>query len=283
MVTSFHNTELSPAAQWLSLPVLPQLLGIYRFFSVRYALRNSALLTVASRAILEALIPNEAALRQKAHILHYGTDIPPRVTEEEKRSFRERMGWSPDTLVVIHVGRFFEQKNHFGLLKAFQRVLHEIPEAKLILIGVGPLASDVERYVREHDLVASVRMLGPQNNAAKLIATSDVLLFPSFWEGFGIVALEANASAVPVVGSDVVGINEAVENHQTGLLYDVTDTDAMAAGVVRILTDPVYAKQLGEAGRTRAERLFSIRASAERLLHLYRQVLQQPSHAYPSS
>jgi len=144
-----------------------------------------------------------------------------------------------------------------------------------VMLGVGPLLESVKAYVSEHGLRESVRILGPTDDAASVIAKADVLLFPSRFEGFGLVALEANAVEVPVVGSDVVGLNEAVENGETACLWDVDDTRAMAASVIRILSDPAYARQLGRAGRARAERLFSAQASAERLLDLYRTVLSK--------
>ena len=177
--------------------------------------------------------------------------------------------------VVIHVGRFYEQKNHLGLLAVFERVLRDVPDAKLVLVGEGPLMERVKAYVAARGLTQAVRMVGARNNAASLIACADVLLFPSLFEGFGIVALEANAAGLPVVGSDVMGLNEAVENGSTAVLWDVNDVASMAASVVRILNDSTYAKTLGEAGRIRAERLFSVKASAEKLVRLYRGLLSQ--------
>jgi glycosyltransferase EpsF len=283
VVTTFQNNEFSPAAKWLSLPLVVHLLRVYARLSVRYAIVHSDLLTAVSQGILEDVVPHQKGLREKSRLLYLGTAIPPVTTTEEKRAFRESMGWSADAPVIMHVGRFFRQKNHVGLLKVFERVLPHVPHARLVLVGTGPLVEEVEKRVRQAGLSASVRMLGAIDDAASLIAKCDVFLFPSLWEGFGIVALEANASGVPVVGSDVVGLNEAVENGQTALLFSVDDTESMAMAVVRILSDPLYAARLGDAGRMRAERLFSVSAAAERLLNLYRHLLARSAVRDPSA
>lgn len=273
VITTFHNPNFSPASKILSLPGFSHLRQLYGRFSIAYAIRQSDLITAISEGVLNDLIPPGSAHRKKAVIHYYGIEFPAMATDEEKVSFRESMGWNAETPVVIHVGRFFEQKNHFGLLAIFERVHKQVPEAKLILVGEGPLADRVRARVEAQGLSDAVCMLGARDDAVALMARSDVLLFPSFFEGFGIVALEANAAGVPVVGSDVVGLNEAVESGTTAELWDINDVESMAASVVRILNDREYGKKLGTAGRIRAEREFSTKASAERLVRLYKEML----------
>ncbi|MBI5572737.1 MAG: glycosyltransferase family 4 protein [Desulfomonile tiedjei] len=273
IVTTFHSSLFPPGVRIFTAPGLSWLRNLYGRISIAYAIRHSDHLTAVSRGVLDEVVPDEPALRAKSSVSYLGLKFPPPAAEREKLAFRQSLGWPGDVPLVIHVGRFYHQKNHFGLLKVFQLVLGQLPRAKLVMLGVGPLLEGVKAYVAEHGLVESVRFLGPTDDAASVIAKADVLLFPSRFEGFGLVALEANAVEVPVVGSNVVGLNEAVENGETACLWDVDDTRSMAASVIRILSDPAYARQLGEAGRARAERLFSAKASAERLIHLYRTVL----------
>ncbi len=275
IITTFHSSTFPPASELLALPVMSQLRRVYAHFSLKYAIRNSDMLTAVSTGVLDDMVPRESPHREKSAAIHLGIEIPAVATNEERASFRASLGLKAGTPLVIHVGRFFTQKNHFGVLAIFERALRQVPEAKLLLVGVGPIAERVEERVRNSSLRDAVRMLGAQDDAASLIARCDVLLFPSFWEGFGIVALEANAAAVPVVGSNVVGLNEAVENGSTALLWDVHDLESMAASVVRILTDHEYAWALGQAGRLRAERRFSTKASAERLIRLYHELISR--------
>jgi glycosyltransferase EpsF len=275
IVTTFHSSTFPAASELLALPGLSQLRRLYAHFSLKYAIRHSDMLTAVSTGVLDDMVPRGSAQRQKSAAIHLGIEIPALATDEEKASFRASMGWQARTPLVVHVGRFFKQKNHFGLLAIFERALRQVPEAKLLLVGVGPLAERVEEHVRNRGLSNAVRMLGARDDAASIISRCDVLLFPSLWEGFGIVALEANAAGIPVVGSNVVGLNEAVEDGRTALLWDVHDEESMAASVVRILNDHEYARTLGQAGRIRAEQLFSTKASAERLIRIYQELISR--------
>jgi len=101
----------------------------------------------------------------------------------------------------------------------------------------------------------------------------DVFLFPSLHEGFGLVAIEASAAGLPVVGSKIVGLLEAVLDGKTGILHDVNDLEGMAQSVVLLLKDPAYAKGLASAGRERVIQNFSIPISAKNLLEMYQEVL----------
>lgn len=269
VVTTFHSSEFPAANKALSLPGLVHLRSLYGRFSLGYAIRHSDMLTAVSRGVIEEVVPNRPELRAKTVVTHLGVDIPEPATKDDKARFREELGWAEDTPLVCHVGRFFEQKNHFGLLAMFERVLRQAPGAKLVLVGDGPLKEPVEDYVKTRNLQESVRFLGSRDDAVSVMACCDVFAFPSFWEGFGIVALEANSVCVPVVGSDVVGTNEAVENGKTALLFETSDLDSMAAAVVRLINDRAYAASLGSAGRARAKELFSMQASVEGLMRVY--------------
>jgi glycosyltransferase EpsF len=112
--------------------------------------------------------------------------------------------------------------------------------------------------------------LGLRGDVPRLMGLSDVFLFPSFFEGFGLAALEANAAALPVVASRVPGLTEAVVDGQTALLHDVQDVDGMVRSVTRLLSEPEYSRQMGDAGRQRVEADYSLDASARRLRELYR-------------
>mgnify|MGYP005847811181 FL=1 len=172
--------------------------------------------------------------------------------------------------MILHVGRFNPQKNHMGLLDVFERVLAQIPAARLVLVGDGPLRPAVERSVAERGIAEQVRLLGLRGDVPRLMGLSDVFLFPSFFEGFGLAALEANAAGLPVVASRVPGLTEAVADGQTGLLHDVADVDGMARSVARLIAEPDYRRQLGQAGRQRVEEGYSLEASARQLRDLYR-------------
>jgi len=267
VITSFHNTSFAPQT-WTQLPGLRTLRSIYSRLSIDYALNNSNFLTGCSRSVASSLGARHRA-QNEFRILHYGVESLPTPQESERQAFRVNMGWAADSPVVVHVGRFFEQKNHVGVVETFARVKSRVPSAKLLLIGDGPLRPRIVLEIKRLGLETAVTLLGVRTDARELVAMCDVFLFPSLHEGFGLAALEANAAGLPVVGTNIPGLNEAVVDGKTSLLHEIEDAQGLAGSVIDLLKNRDYARRLGEAGRERAREDFSVAASASRLTDLY--------------
>lgn len=109
-----------------------------------------------------------------------------------------------DRFVVLHVGRFNEQKNHTYLLKVFQALLKKEPDAQLRLVGEGPLLDDVKKQVEQMRLKKSVIFAGVTNTPEFEYLAADVFVLPSLFESFGLVNVEAQCSGLPCVISDAV-------------------------------------------------------------------------------
>ena len=271
VITSYHNTHFSP--QTLTrLPVLRTLRSVYSHFSVRYAVGSSDVITGCSNGVLTTVTGRETPGSMR-RVLYYGAHLQPKQSHVERNAFRASLGYSADTPLVVHVGRFLEQKNHLGLLEIFGRVLREVPGAKLLMVGDGVLRSTVERAAQELRLTGNARFLGVRNDVARIMGNSDVFLFPSIHEGLPIAAMEASGAGLPVVGTNVAGLNEVVADGRTGVLHSLEDLDGMASSVARLLKDKEYASELGEAGRHRVGSDFSVARSAERLLSLYHECI----------
>ena len=268
VIASYHNTQFAPQT-WTRRAGLRQLRDLYSQRSVRYALQKSQYVTGCSEAVLESLktySPREANWQ----VLPYGVEVPPVATENERTNLRIELGWPADALVVLHVGRFIEQKNHVGLLEIFERVSKEVPSARLLLVGEGPLQSQIESVIVERGLTGRALCVGVRNDVPHLMSRSDLFLFPSVHEGFGLVAIEANGAGLPVVASRIPGLTEAVSD-ETARLHSPHDYDAMTASTLTLLRDPALRARLGQAGRARVSRQFTRPASAENLLRLYRE------------
>jgi glycosyltransferase involved in cell wall biosynthesis len=238
-----------------------------------YSLANATMLTALSRKVMSHLIPDWQR-RDNCRMLRLSTGIPPLASPQARARLREELGFGEDDPVLLHVGRFIEQKNHGGLLDVFARVRAEIPAAKLVLLGQGPLKDQVLARVERDGLSSAVRYLGLRDDVSALMAASDLFLFPSLDEGFGLAALEANAAGLPVVGSAIDGLDEAVVDGQTARLFPVNDTGAMARATVELLTDRDKRAAMGAAGRARAERDYSHEASARALTSVYREAIR---------
>ncbi len=271
-ITSLHNTAFESAK--ILNPVLRRLRSLYARLSIRMAIRMSKAITGCSQGVLDALERQYDIGGIPSHVLYYGIDIPDAANAMQHSQFRRELGLSEQTQIVVHIGRFAAQKNHAGLVRIAQMVLRTNPLACFVLIGDGPLHHDIETMVEELGLSKAFRFLGIRHAVEQILTCCDVFLFPSKWEGFGLVALEANAAGIPVVGSDVPGIREAVEDGKTAFLCPREDESAFARAVCQLLNDPALRRQMGKNGIERVRSQFSKEKSAGELCRLYDTVLK---------
>lgn len=121
----------------------------------------------------------------------------------DREYFRKKLGIE-NNLVIGHVGRFVFSKNHVFLLKVFKQITVQNPETKLILVGNGPLKEEVEAQIKELELENNVILYGETSEVYRLYNAFDMFVFPSIYEGLGIVLVEAQANGLPVVASDSI-------------------------------------------------------------------------------
>ena len=189
-----------------------------------------------TRKDLIALFP---VLANKAEVIPVGVDrvsLPARKIHD---------GRGP---VLLHVGGFTFEKNHAGLIGIFRRVLEQMPNAQLWLVGDGPLRPDIEAKVVEAGLSSSVRFLGYRTDTLSFLRDADVLILPSILEGLPAVILEAFYCETPVVAYSVGGISEVVRSGETGYLVAKNDAETFVRAVVSVLRDPASAAPLVSRG-----------------------------------
>jgi len=139
------------------------------------------------------------------------------------------------------------------------------------MIGDGPDRSRAEAFCREHHLRERVFFLGNVPNLEEIVGASDLFLLPSEAESFGMAALEAMASEVPVIATQSGGLPEVVIDGESGYLLPVGDVDSMAARAIEILSDSHLQKRLGRAGRAAAETQFN----EARVVPIYRNLYER--------
>lgn len=124
--------------------------------------------------------------------------------EEIRKEMRQELNIKDDTLVIGHVGRFVEQKNHTFLIDIFNEVHKQEPNSVLVLVGQGPLEENIKEKVNKLNLTNHVKFLGQRNDVNKLYQAFDVFCLPSLYEGLPVVAVEAQASGLPcILSSDM--------------------------------------------------------------------------------
>jgi glycogen synthase len=157
----------------------------------------------------------------------------------------------PDRPVALFVGAMERYKNVDGLAEAWRRVAARVPDARLVVVGRGSRPQPVQRLARElPDRVEHLAELSPEDVARRLDEAT-VLVLPSWPEGLGRVVIEAFARGRGVVATNAGGIPDVVTDGVDGLLVPPGDTDALAAALERVLTEPGLAERLGTAAARR--------------------------------
>ncbi len=164
----------------------------------------------------EWLFGKKIASSEKYFNLRNAIDAESYIYDENAASdARRQLGYTPEDRVIGHVGRFTEQKNHMFLMDVFKELYRQDSRYKLLLIGEGPLTKDVREKIAEYHLESAVCVAGVRTDVNRLMMGMDLFLFPSKWEGLGIVLIEAQATACPCVTSTAVPqeakISELVE------------------------------------------------------------------------
>lgn len=125
-------------------------------------------------------------------------------SEEKRQQMRAELGMAEKELAIVCVARFSHQKNHAYLLKVFNEIRNKRPESRLYLVGQGELEQEIRGQIAELGLEASVIFLGSRSDVGDVLTAMDAFLFPSFYEGFGTVIVEAQCSALPMLASDTI-------------------------------------------------------------------------------
>lgn len=145
--------------------------------------------------------------------------------EKIRKAKRKELSIKDSTLVIGHVGRFVEQKNHRFLIDIFNEVYKQNNDSILLLVGQGPLMEEMEEKVKSLGLEDNVKFLGQRNDINELYQAMDIFLFPSLYEGLGMVVVEAQSSNLPCVVSNEIPIIAKVNNkiEFVGLKQNVND------------------------------------------------------------
>lgn len=211
---------------------------------------------------------------EKLAVAYYGVDAKfrPAPPPEELRARHDLRGRQ----VVLFLGGLKARKNLPFLLEVFGEVVRARPDARLVLAGAGPLAATLQARARGLGVAGQVVFTGyvPEREKVAYYNLADVLLFPSFMEGFGFTVAEAMSCALPVVVSDRGSLPELVRDGEGGFLRDPADRTGFAAAVLRLLADAPLRRAFGEANRARVDRLFRWDACAAATVRIYEETLR---------
>ena len=184
--------------------------NILRPFSKRYATDYFACSELAGRY----LFGNKAFDQGKVKIIHNAIDIEKfKFDEVARKKLRKGFGIKDSTIVIGHVGRFVQQKNHTFLVDVFNEYYKKNPDSKLLLVGSGPLEDEIKKKVERLGLKDSVLFLGQRDDINKLYSVMDVFCLPSLYEGLPVVGVEAQAAGLPTIFSNRISKEVIVSSY----------------------------------------------------------------------
>lgn len=192
-----------------------------------------------------------------------GVDLE-KFTREGKEGAREavraELGIQGGAVVIVFVGRVAKDKGIRELVQAFQLLRDRHPALHLLLVGpVDERAGSEPEVLEAIDLDPRIHPVGFQGDPERYLVASDIFCIPSYREGFGTVAVEAAALALPVVATRVAGLVDAVVDGQTGILIPAKDVQETARALEELIDDPATRQRMGEAGKARAHAYFDAR------------------------
>ena len=168
---------------------------------------------------------------------------------------------------ILHIGRFSEQKNHIGLLKAFKLFHNKHSDSELWLIGDGEKKLEIEKYVNENDLASSVKFLGLQNSVYGFLHDADIFTLPSNYEGIPMTLIEAMGTGLPIVATAVGGVPDMLDENSA--ILTANDIVEVADAFENYYLDNELRRIHGKKAQRRSE-MFSSAATAEEYSHIYR-------------
>ena len=262
-VCSVHDIH---SKHWTARSILPLIDVLWR--------RCDAVIAI-SGAVRDWLVDERGLQSERVFLIHYGIDVAAFVGDGGDRPA------GAHAPVVGMIGRLEPRKGHHVLIRAMPAILEKIPTASLWIAGHDPESHGpfLQRLIHRLNLENSVRLVGFQRDVPRFLQAIDVLAFPSRFEGFGLVALEAMAAGKPVVASRIAPLTEIVVDGETGILAEANQPAAFGDAVSWLLAHPEEARRMGLEGRRRAREAFSAERMAQHTLAVYETALQRPAGA----
>jgi glycosyltransferase involved in cell wall biosynthesis len=217
--------------------------------------------------------------QEKVVIIYNGVDLTEFTPQPPDSQLREEFGIEKDRILVGTLGQLIPGKGQDVFLKAAAQVIKQTPEVKFMIVGDGNqfYRQKLEDLSKDLGLSGKVVFTGFREDIPRITSLLDISVLPSttHLEGLSRVIIEAMASSKPVIATNSGGNPEAVEDGITGILVPPEDSHSLAESILDLIKDETKRNRMGEAGRTRAEKLFSIENNISQIEKIYEELLCQ--------
>jgi glycosyltransferase involved in cell wall biosynthesis len=215
---------------------------------------------------------------EKIRVIHNGVDVNKFKPAEDKRKIKEELGFNPDDLAIVSVGRLYARKGLFTLIESMPAVVNRFKNAKFIISGKGQ-SDEMRKLINYADRIGvkdSVIFTGyyPDKKLPKLYQAADVFAFSTFYEHHPFAVLEALSSGLPVVTTRVGGIPETIENGKNGFLVEPFNPKQFADKILYLLEHPAEASEMGSLARKTILERFDWRIVVKDVLKVYDEALK---------
>lgn len=273
---------IDPTASWLRVDgqtwVDGDLYGLERagkavIQCVRFLLqRIRVVVVVLSSRMSSYLVAHDLRLPD-TQIIPNGVDITRFHPLAGNDAFKER------TQVVICVSKMRYEKGIDVLLQAWRLVHEQAPEARLIIVGSGPIQAQFERMANALGIAERVEFAGLQGDVPKQLHRGSIGVLPSRWEGMPNALLEATACGLACVATSVSGSEDIIQHGQNGLLVEPEDYEGMAQALLTLLHDPELVQRYGQAARVITEKHYSLEHITNMYIELYNRLTDRSQQA----
>ena len=227
---------------------------------------------VNSEAIREHIIDHEGAQPGKIVVIRNGVS-PVISNTNARRELGRDLGLDTNAAIVGIVARLQEVKGHRFFIEAAAEVLRSRSGAHFVLVGDGPLRTEIEQQAAELGITDHVRLLGDRSDVSRLIAGFDLLVLASLHEGLPNAVMEAMAAGVPVVATSVGGTKELIADGETGYLAPPADSSALAERILFALGDEEHREGIVSTARRRITSAFGIERMVDSVETLYDELM----------
>ena len=234
-----------------------------KYKAMRFALRHADRV-IANSTYTRDTLATMGVDPHRIRLVHPGVDLARFRPGLDTTGLRESLGIAAHDKLVFAIGRLSRRKGFDRLVEAVARLRNEGMPVRCVLAGIGEDAEYLDGFIAKLSMNGIVHRIGPvaEVDLPRWMNACDLVVMPNReingdTEGFGMIFIEAGACGKPVVGGRAGGVPSAVEDGVTGLLVNGDDPEDVHRGVKRILSEPAWARGLGEAGMLRARERFS--------------------------
>ncbi len=209
---------------------------------------------------------------EKIEMIRSAVQTPALVQRTSRDEWQSQFKLTKDNIVALVAAQLIERKGHRILLQALRHLVADQPQFRVIIFGKGPLEKTLKQVVADFNLRSFVQFAGYRGDLDSLFSLADMLIHPASQEGLGVAMLKAAAAGLPVVAFAIGGAKEAVVDGETGLLVAPRDADGLLQAIRRLIENPRLRESLGQNGRARMRREFTIDEMVSKHIQLYKSI-----------